>query len=96
MCYYIVLTILSVLFVVKDEIWKCKKHIATLVHKDVLLFIDGSLILEVSSLEEYTLTLGFSGDLNSTKLSKRPFWFMGDNFGSRDFFAKQNWLLDTI
>ena len=52
MCYYIVLTILSVLFVVKDEIWKCKKHIATLVHKDVLLFIDGSLILEVSSLEE--------------------------------------------
>ena len=33
--------------------------------------------------------LCFSGELNSTKLSKRPFWFMGDNFGSRDFFAKK-------
>ena len=33
----IVLTILSVLFLVKDEIYeKCKKHSATLVHKDVL------------------------------------------------------------
>jgi len=64
----------------------------TVQHSFIRMYlIDGSLILEVSSLEEYTYPRGFSGDLNiNTKLSKRPFWFMGDNFGSRDFFAKKN------
>ena len=40
---------------------KCKKHSGTLVQEDRIYLIDGSLILEVSSLEEYTYVMLLRG-----------------------------------